>query len=132
MLNKLYIFLVEILGKRNLSLEQMNTLSRNIMDNLENLPLNDIIYTNEEGNLIVNGQIIDLEKMKQLREHARAALDNKALDLIKAQVAFTAIANGIHKAETPQALLFNRAAIWYHQNLENHLKILAQRDENFG
>lgn len=130
MLNKLFLKIVKFLSKRKLSVDQMNELSVYIMDNLGNLPIYDIIYLNEDNQLFINGKIVDdIEKMMQLREHARTALSNIALKIIKDQVAFTAIANGIHKAETPQALLFNRAAIWYHQQLENHLKILAQQSD---
>lgn len=114
---------------RNLSVDQMNSLSIHTMQHLGNLPIRDIIYVNEESQLVVGSEIVDLERMKHLREHARIALDNKALALIRDQIAFTAIANGIHKAETPQALMFNRAAIWYHQQLESHLKTLAQRED---
>lgn len=113
----------------HLSVEQMNELSIHIMDIVQATPIHDIIYTNDDGQLIVNGKPVEMEKMVQLREHARIALDNKALELIRKQVAFTAIANGIHKAETPEQMIFNRAAIWYHQMLENHLKLLAQRED---
>ena len=128
MLNNFCIKLVGWLMNRDLSTEQMNKLTIYIMGNLGNLPIRDIIYLNKENQLVVNRKIVDLEKMRQLREHARIALDNKAIDLIKKQISFIAIANGIHKAERPEQLIFNRAAIWYHQQFDNYLSILAQID----
>lgn len=128
MLNKLLLKLVQFLGRRELSLDQRLTLSTMIMDNLDALPIRDIIYVNDSQQLIVGDHVVDLEQMKLLREHAITALENKSLALIRNQVAYTAVSNGIHKAVTPEAMLFNRAAIWYHQTLEIQLKFLAQQD----
>lgn len=118
-----------LLRKRNLSVKEKNSLIVHIMDNLQSLPISSIISTNEEGETLLNGRSLDLEKAQQLRESARQALDNVALKVVNHEVLYTAVTMGVHKVQEPVELLFARAAIWYGQQQEVHLKILAQRTE---
>lgn len=99
------------------------------MDNLQSLPISSIITTNEEGEILLNGSSLDIEKIRLLRESARIALDNPALKIINQEVLFIAVTGGLHKAVTPEDLYFYRAAIWFGQQLESQLKILAQRTD---
>lgn len=116
------------LKRVNLTIEQRNSIVTNVLDALDALPLKDIITTSPEGELSINGRPVSLEVAQKLRESALAAVDNTALKVIKEQVAFAAVALGVHTVESERQMLFARAAIWYHQQLDKHLKILAVKE----
>ncbi len=117
------------LSNPNLPIEDRNILIKHIMVDLKNVPLSSIITTNEAGEVLLNGSSLDIEKAKQLREAARIAVDNIALKVVTHEVLYTAVVGGLHKATSPEDLYFYRAAIWFGQQLEAQLKILAQRTE---
>ncbi len=130
MLNKFTTWLVNYcLSKNSLSLEERNSIVIHILENLHALPINGIISTNDEGEILLNGRSLSIEQIRQLRESARLALDNAALKVINEQVLYASVVGGLHKAISPEDLYFYRAAIWFSQQLEAQLKILAQREE---
>lgn len=120
---KLAIF---ALKSARLPVKDRNLLTACILDRLAALPLRDIIHVNEEGNLLVNGRPVDVETARQLRESARGALTSTAFKFIRQQVAFQAINIGVHKAEDELQMFFGRAAIWWGQQEEIQLRLLAQ------
>lgn len=127
MLNNIALKLIKILLNKSLDITQRNQLSNIILDNLDALPIRGIINIDDEGQILINGRSLDLEKAMQLREASRVALENKALQIVNEQVTYTAVVNGINKAITPEQMNFNKAAIWFGQEQERLLKILAQR-----
>ncbi len=100
-----------------------------ILDYLQAIPLHAIVSTNEDGELTISGKTIDIEKARQLQAHARSALDNKALTLIREQVVYESYAGAATKAATGEDLTFYRAALWWAQEVEKHLKVLAGKEE---
>lgn len=130
MWNRLALWLTSYcLYKSDFSLEDRNEIVIHILDNLQALPLSSIIDTNDDGEILINGRSLDIEKAKQLRESARIALDSISLKVVNEQVLFIAITGGLHNATSPESLYFYRAAIWFSQQLKNQLNILAQRTE---
>ncbi len=129
MLNKLSIRLVKWLLGRDLDLDQRNVLVVHILDNLGALPIHGIISTSDEGEILLNGSSLDIEKLLLLRESARTALDNPALKIVNHEVEYIAVVNGVHKAQTPYDLIFYKAALWYGQQQKLQLSILAQRTQ---
>ncbi len=129
MFNNIALKLVKILLNKSLTYTQRNELSNIILDNLDALPIRGIINVNDEGEILINGRSLDLEKAIQIREASRVALENKALQIVTEQVIYTAIVNGINKAITPEQMTFNKAAVWFGQEQEKLLKILAQRTQ---
>lgn len=129
MLNKIALQLVGWLMNRELTVEQRNSLTSYILDNLDALPIRGIIDINDSEEILINGRSLDLDKAMQLKESALIAIDNVALKLITEQVIYAAIVGGIHKASTPLEMYFYRAAIWFGQEQEKLLKTLAQRTE---
>lgn len=121
-------FAVYLLNKATLSKENHALLSTCVLDKLVALPFRDIIVYNEEGNLLVNGNPLDLEKMRLLRESARAALSNQALKIIRDQVAYEAIKIGVHQAQIVDQMVFGKSAIWWGEQELKHLLTLAQMD----
>ncbi len=119
--------LCAFLDKADLSVENRNTLSRKILKNLGALPLEETIGKNEAGELTVAGREVDMDKAKQLNSAANVALDNQAENLIREQVAYEAITNGVYKTTGDMGQLFMRAALWWEQEREKHLKFLAGR-----
>jgi hypothetical protein len=119
-----------LLKSSNITLEDRNTLTTAILDKLTILPMYDIIKVNENGQLLINNRIVDLEKAKLLRESAMAALNNQSLKAVHEQVLFNAITMGVHNVITPDQMFFSRAAIWYSQQEIAILKTLAQQNDN--
>lgn len=132
MWNRFVVWLIRrSLAKNDLTLQQRNEIITYILTNLHALPLHGIITTNTEGEILIEGRSLNVEKVIQLREAARIALDNKALKIVHQEVLYAAVVGGLHKGKSDLDLLFYRAAIWFGQQLEVQLKILAQQmDEN--
>lgn len=126
MLVKLGIKLVRFLLKRNLSLEESVVISQFLLSKIGGFPFTDVIEYDEEGILIVGGKKMTMETAKVLRESARQALRNKALELVREHTAFAAISFGVHKAETPAQMFFARAGLWLIAQEKKTLEDLAQ------
>lgn len=127
MLNKVALKLVKFLLNKELSYEQRNFLTNIILDNLDALPIRGIIETNDDGDIVINGSSLDLEKTIQICDAARIAQSSPILKLIRDQVTYTAIVNGINKAVTPENMNFYKAAVWFGQEEEKIINTLAQR-----
>jgi hypothetical protein len=126
MLNKLAIKLVYFLFKnREFTIEQKNKLSVLILNSLNALPLKESIEQNENGELVIRGDVVDVEKARKLTSSAISALENQSLRIIREQVAYEAIVNGVHKFNGDSGQLFMRAALWWEQESEKKLKFLA-------
>lgn len=117
--------LLEWLMRRPLTIGQRNQVVIHILGSLKAVPLSAIITTDEDGRLCIEGKPVDVELGRVLMNHARAAQENKALNLIRKQVQFEAFLGAAHKATTPEDLLFYRAAIWFGQRIELYLAQLS-------
>lgn len=115
--------------KRKLTSAQRHAVVMHILDNVHALPLSAIIDTDEDGGITVNNRVLDIETSSQLREHARSALDNKALILIREQVKYQSYVGAATKAANADDLTFYRAALWFGQEVEKYLILLAGREE---
>lgn len=130
MWNRFVVWLTNFsLAKSNLTLEQRNRIISQIMSNLQALPIHGIISTNEDGEILIGGRSLEIDKLRQIREAAIVALDNKALSIVDQEVLYAAVVGGLHKATKPEDLYFFRAAIWVMQQREFQLRTLAQRTE---
>lgn len=127
MLNSIALKLVKFLLNKKLSYEQRNFLTNIILDNLDALPIRGIIETNDDGEIVINGSSLDIEKTIQICEAARIAENSPVLKLIRDQVTYTAIVNGVNKAIRPEEMNFYKAAVWFGQEEEKMIKALAQR-----
>lgn len=120
---------VRALNMTILSVEDRNLLTAAILNTLQALPLHAILEQDESGAMIVQGKPLDVEKGRQLRDGAAAALRNPALLLIREQITYTAFVGASITSKIPEDLLFYRAALWWGQETEKLLKLLAQRSE---
>jgi hypothetical protein len=114
-----------LLRRTNLSVENRSLLTACLLDRLGALPFRDIIQRNE-NEMLVNGVPLDYETARALNESAKAALNNSALKVVWDSVAFLAVNNGIHKAETERQIFWARAALWWGQQERTILEELAQ------
>lgn len=114
--------------KKDLSLKNRSILLSAVLSATGTLPIYNIITTNEQGTLFINGNQVDMEKAIQLRESARGALNNQARRLVKEQVRYLAVTQGIHNANSFEQLFFSKAAIWLEGEENKILEALAQLD----
>lgn len=129
MLGKIAVQLTKFALRQNLSVDDRNALSVFILGTLDALPLRGIISQGSEGEILINGQELDYQKVRHLRESAKAALDNQALKLIMEQVDYVAFTLAAHKVESERQMLFARAALWWGQQVQKDLELLAQKDQ---
>lgn len=118
-----------ILRKSELTLADRTLFTGVLLDGVEGLPIRDIITNSDEG-ILINGKLADVDTLRVLRDSAKAALENKALDYIGQQVMWLAVQRGIINADTPEKLYFYRASIWFGEQLKQHLAVLAQTPLN--
>lgn len=121
---------MKLLRRADLSVESRSLLTTVLLDKLGALPFDDIITINESGEILVKGNQLDFEKAKQLREAARAALNNPALKLIWPSIAHAAVVTGVHKAENERQTFWARAVLWWSQKEQEMLYILAGETPN--
>jgi hypothetical protein len=121
-------FILWLLKGKRLTLTERQELSTAILDRLDALPLRAIVEISDEG-VLINGQQVDIDKLRVLRESAIAALDNKAFNFIGEQVVWLAVQNVVHKSTTPEQIYYYRAAIWFSEQMKQHLQILAQHGQ---
>lgn len=121
----LRIKLVKCLLKSKFSLKNKLILTNIILENLDALPLYDIIKVNEEGTLLINNRPVDFETASKLRDSAKGLMNNYARKVIREQVKFAAITHGIHHAELPEQMLFAKSALWWGDQEEEVIKILS-------
>lgn len=115
-----------LLRNSKLSLENKTKLTSCLLDKLQAIPASDIIKTNEQGKLEVNGRELDLEGAKILREGAISLLDSQTRKFVKEQIMFEAVKIGVHFGDTPERVMFAKAAIWQLEQEEEFLKKLSQ------
>lgn len=126
MINGIVVWLVGLALKRDLPSKERNKIIVHILNALHAVPLSAIIDVNEQGEMLVSGKTITVEKGIQLRGQAHAALNNQALNLIREQVKYETYVGAATKTADPNDLGFYRAALWYGQREEYFLNLLAQ------
>lgn len=129
MLVRLAYRLVKLVLSKKLTLQERNLFTGLILDKLDAAPLSAILHIGDNGEILVNGSPIELEMAQILHTAANAALDNRAEKLIKEQVLWVALVNGVHNGDSPEKLYFYRSAIWWEQQRERILHFLASREQ---
>lgn len=121
---------IRALNRTDITIVDRNLLTVALLDKLQASPLHAIIDVDEKsGEMLVQGRPLDIEKGRQLMDSARGALRNQALNLIREQVKYEAFVGAAIKSATIEDLTFYRAALWWGQEIERLLKLLAQRNE---
>lgn len=119
---KLVIF---VFKHKRLSIENHALLTTCLLYKVGALPIHEIISTDEQGRIVVNGKVVNRETDRALRESAQAAIRNFALNFVHEQVLYAAVAHGVNKLEKIEQSYFSRAAIWYGQMEKDILTGLA-------
>src|SRR3990167_4504919 len=127
-MGKLAVYLMGWLLKSRLSMENRIALTTLLLDKLNFIPAKDIIWMNETGRLEINGQEVTLEMAAKLREGARRDLLSNSLKIIREQVAFRAVAIGVHNGDTAEKIMWARVALWWQQQEKELLELLAGVD----
>ncbi len=124
--------IVICLLKKQLSLKNKTILITSVLDRLQTLPLRDIIVVSDVGSLVINGKELDIEEMKIIRESARALQDNRVFGLIQDQVLHQALAFGLNSAVNLEMLYTSKSAVWWGQEENRLLKLLAGDPDQSG
>lgn len=106
-----------------LSIQSRIQLTNTILDVLS--MKSDTISVDPQGNLMVNGRPIDFESARLLRESARAMQNSMARNVIRNAVTQSAVEMAFHNGDTPEKMFFGRAAIWYSQQEDTWIGLLA-------
>ncbi len=114
-----------LLKRAKLSIEDRNRLASLVLDKLQATPLKDVISYDSAGTLLLNGREVEIEVARALRESAKNALDSSALRLITESVKYRSFVVAAINATKSEELLFGKAAIWFCQEQEKLLKMLA-------
>lgn len=119
-------FVIWLLNISSLSMNDRTRLTAALLDKLNAFPAADIIKIDEKYGLLVNGVQIDVEKARLLRESAKAAFNSRACRLVWDAVAFKAVAVGVHNGDSPERVMFSKAALWWSQQEMELFSTLAQ------
>lgn len=128
MTSRLVRFVAWLLSRSRVSVRDRIVLTNAILDKLAVVQSGDILTVESSGRLAINGQQLEYEYARMLSESARAMLTSTARNVVRKQVEYVAVTHGIHKAETPEQMLFAKAAIWYGQEEDKIYRLLAGED----
>lgn len=109
-----------------LSQEDRMLLTNQLLSTVGALPLHATFTVDEAGKLLMRGVPLEYEQAVVLRESANNILHSTAWKMVREQVLYEAISKGVHEALNNDQVLFSKAAIWFQQQQENTLKVLAQ------
>lgn len=128
MTSRLVRFVAWLISRSRVSVRDRIVLTNAILDKLAVVQSGDILTVESSGRLAINGQQLEYEYARMLSESARAMLTSTARNVVRKQVEYVAVTHGIHKAETPEQMLFAKAAIWYGQEEDKIYRLLAGED----
>src|SRR5258708_1765617 len=110
MVSKLAVwFTCFLLDNTFITLSQRNILITRILSLLNALPLKETISQGDNGELVIHGKVVDVDKVIQLNTLANTALDNQVEVLIEEQIAYEAFTGAVHRCITPEDMYFYRA-----------------------
>lgn len=117
-----------LLRRSSIKIQDRIVLTNAILDKLAVVQSCDILTVDDSGKLAINGQQLEYEYARALRDSARMMLSSTARSIVRKQVEYIAVTHGIHKAETPEQMLFAKSAIWYGQEEDKIYRLLAGED----
>lgn len=107
-------------------MRQRTKLIAAVLESNNAVPLNKIIELTPDGIMLVNGKPVEYEHMINIRDGARAMLNNPARIVVRDEVAAIAGTRGVVEGDTPEKLYFYRAALWVSLTEEEMYKKLSQ------
>lgn len=123
MLAKLVIWL---LRRNKFKGEDKARVINSLLENIDALPIADIISFDLQGTILVKGKPLEPEQAMSIREGAVALNRNQARKLIREQIAFEAIKMGVHSSLNLDMVLFSKAALWLQQQEDRIIKDLVK------
>lgn len=100
------------LKTKRLSGEQKAKVTSALLDNLLTIPITDIIKFEPNGQILIDGKPLDMERAQTFRESCQALHGSMARKVIEEQIKYKAIKMGIHDGLTPDMIVFSKAALW--------------------
>lgn len=130
-------FALGVFKRADLTDEERSLCTGLILDRIGAAPLRAMIsFVDELGEhgvvhrtLLVNGEELDVEKLRVLREAAKVAIENASFNLVADQVRWLAFKEGLATGRPAAELIFFRAALWFIEEMKKHLQLLAQQDQ---
>lgn len=121
---------ITVLALRSKSLkeEQKSYVLSALLDNMVFFPIQDVIATDKNGNLRVNGKKLDAEQIIAFRESATALKESFARKIIKDQMVFKAINLGVHMGINTESIAFSKAVLWILQEENILIETLAMKE----
>ena len=119
---------VALLKRSTLPLEDRTLLIGMIIENIGAAPLSAMVTQNDVGALMIGGREITVDQAVKIREGARTLLDNVVERLVNEQVKYQAFTFGISSSTSLEHLYFAKAALWWGQEREKILQLLAQKE----
>lgn len=114
-----------LLKGAHLSVQDRTLLTAAMLDTLNAFPLSDILSIDEEGKMLLQGKPVEYTQARALREGARAILRMPTEKVIRDAILFKAIVMGIHQGDSPEKVMFSKVAIWFVQERDTFLHMLA-------
>jgi hypothetical protein len=102
-----------LLARKELDGECKSRLVSSLLKNVHALPLRGTIFIDNLGAIVVNGKKMPGDQVHMLKNSAKTVKDSLAFRIIVEQTRFLAIEMGTFKAQTPEQIVFGKAALWY-------------------
>lgn len=116
--------LIEALSLENdkLPIEDKAALTAVLLRKIDALPITNKIIVDKSG-IYMAGRTLEAEEVISLKDSAIALNDNYARRIIKEQIQYLAIMEGVHKGLNTEQIIFSKAALWI---IEQEQRIISE------
>ncbi len=104
--------LLKLFKNKRLKTEDRLLILNVLLDQVEALPIGEIITHNLDGTMQINGKALSMEQAIQLKEGAISLQNNWFYKVLMEQVTWEAVKFGVHSSLSIESILFSKAAIW--------------------
>lgn len=122
--------LLWLLDKCAISAKDRLLLTSRLLHTAGALPVHSIITTDDAGSLLIKGKPVDKDQALLLRESAQGVLRSPAYQIIREEVLYMAVTEGVHKGLTIDQLQFSKSAIWFGEQEVRLLQLFAGETGN--
>lgn len=117
--------ILEYLKSEKITGEDKTLIISALLENIDALPIREVVSFDEHGTLQINGRQLAPEQMVAFRESAQVLKDNFSRKILNEQVTHLAVKKAIHEGLNPEMIMFGKAALWTQQEMEKLLAVIT-------
>ena len=115
-----------LLNRVTLKGEYKAKITAKLLDNLQAVPISNILFIDKMGRLYIDGKLATQEQALSIKASGISFKDSFLEKLINDQITYQALQLGIHEGNTTDQIIFSKAALWV---IQERKKLITQITE---